>query len=73
MNGGRGGGAAKSALRHDLARKSKFMRGKISDSCQDRFWVVKRRLKASKRKRFLDITRGLPHLSKEDRIFSATR
>jgi hypothetical protein len=47
-----------------LARKSKLMQQKISDVFQERFLFVKRRLKPSERKRFMHITRGLPHLRK---------
>jgi hypothetical protein len=47
-----------------LARKSKYIQEKISELFEDRFLVVKRRLKPSDRKRLLWITRGLPQLRK---------
>jgi len=46
------------------ARTSKSIQQKISDLFQDRSLFVKRRVKASERKRLMDITRGLPHLRK---------
>ena len=46
------------------ARKSKAIQQKISDLFQDRYLFVRRRLKASERKRLLYITRGLPQLRK---------
>src|SRR5712671_4309246 len=46
------------------ARTSKSIQQKISDLFQDRYLFVKRRLKASERKRLMYITRGLPHLRK---------
>jgi len=53
------------------ARKSKDIQQKISDLFQDRFLLVKRRLKPSERKRLLSITRGLPHLRKLREIMDA--
>ncbi len=47
-----------------LARKSTSIQQKISALFQERFVFVKRRLKPSEHKRFMHITRGLPHLRK---------
>jgi hypothetical protein len=60
----RGRPSSKEKTARRLARKSKCLQGKISDLFQDRFLFVKRRLKPSEWKRFLHITRGLPHLRK---------
>ena len=60
----RGRRSSKDKEARRLARKSKFIQGKISDLFQDRFLFVKRCLKPSERKRFLSITRGLPQLRK---------
>lgn len=46
------------------ARKSKDIQQRISDLFEDRFLVVKRRLKPSEGKGLFHITRGLPHLRK---------
>jgi hypothetical protein len=47
-----------------FARKRKDIQQKISELFQDRFVLVKRRLKPSARKRLMHLTRGLPHLRK---------
>jgi hypothetical protein len=60
----RGRSSSKDKVARRLARKSKDIQQKISDLFQDRFLFVKRRLKASERKRLMHITRGLPHLRK---------
>ena len=46
------------------ARKSKAIQEQISDLFQDRYLFVRRRLKASERKRLMHITRGFPQLRK---------
>jgi hypothetical protein len=60
----RGRPSSKDKTARRLARKSKLMQQKISDLFQERFLFVKHRLKPSERKRFMHITRGLPHLRK---------
>lgn len=60
----RGRAASKDKEARRLARKSKQVQNKISGLFQGRFLFVKRRLKSSERKKFLTITRGLPHLRK---------
>lgn len=60
----RGRPSSKDKAARRQARKSTFIQGKISYLFQDRFLFVKRRLKPSERRRFLDITWGLPHLRK---------
>jgi hypothetical protein len=60
----RGRPSSKDKAARRLARKSKWIQGKISDLFQERFLFVKRRLKPSERKRLRSITRGLPHLRK---------
>src|SRR6266849_5089031 len=58
----RGRPSSKDQAARRRARKSKSLQQKISDLFQDRSLFVKRRLKASERKRLMSITRGLPHL-----------
>jgi hypothetical protein len=58
----RGRPSSKEQAARRLARKRKQMQEKISEVCQDRFLLVKRRLKPSERKQFLHITRGVPQL-----------
>jgi hypothetical protein len=58
----RGRPAAKNKAARRVARKSKQIQDKISGLFQGRFLFVKRRLKPSERKQFLQITRGLPQL-----------
>src|SRR5713101_6175883 len=60
----RGRPSSKDKAARRLARKSKVMPQKIRALFQERFLCVKRRLKPSERKRFMHITRGLPHLRK---------
>ncbi len=56
----RGRPASKDKVARRLARQSKQIQEKIHDVFQDRFLLVKRRLKPSERKRLVHITRGLP-------------
>ena len=58
----RGRPASKDKVARRLARQSKQMQEKIRDWFQERFWLVKRRLKPSERKRLVHITRGFPPL-----------
>jgi hypothetical protein len=58
----RGRPSSKEHAARRQARKSKSIQQKISDVFHDRSLFVKRRLKASERKRLMFITRGLPHL-----------
>jgi len=58
----RGRPASKDHAARRTARKSKAIQQKISDLFQDRYLFVRRRLKASERKRFMHITRGFPQL-----------
>src|SRR6266853_6588899 len=60
----RGRPSSKEQAARRRARKSKSLQQKISDLFHDRSLFVKRRLKASERKRLMSITRGLPHLRK---------
>ena len=60
----RGRPSPKDKAARRLARKSKAIQETISDLFQDRFLFVTRQLTRSERKRFLSITRGLPHLRK---------
>ena len=60
----RGRPASKDKAARCLVRKSKTIQEKISGLFQGRFLFVKRRLKASERKQFVHITRGLPQLRK---------
>jgi hypothetical protein len=60
----RGRPSSKDKAARRLARKSKQVQDKISGLFQGRFLFVKRRLKPSERKQFLQITRGLPQLRK---------
>src|SRR6266850_1887165 len=60
----RGRPSSKDQAARRRARKSKSLQQKISDLFTYRFLFVKRRLKASERKRLLHMTRGLPHLRK---------
>jgi hypothetical protein len=60
----RGRPSAKDKAARRLARKSTSIQQKISALFQERFVFVKRRLKPSEHKRFMHITRGLPHLRK---------
>ena len=60
----RGRPSSKDKAARRLARKSTLMQQKISALFQDRFLFVKRRLKPSEYKRFMHISRGLPHLRK---------
>jgi hypothetical protein len=60
----RGRPSSKDKAARRQARKSTFIQGKISDLFRERFLFVKRRLKPSEHKRFLYMTRGLPHLRK---------
>ena len=60
----RGRPSSKDQAARRSARKSKSLQQKISDLFHDRSLFVKRRLKASERKRLLHMTRGLPHLRK---------
>jgi hypothetical protein len=56
----RGRPASKDHVARRLARQSKQRREKIRGVFQDRFLLVKRRLKPSERKRLVHISRGLP-------------
>jgi hypothetical protein len=56
----RGRPASKDKVARRLARQSKQIQEKIRDLFQERFLLVKRRLKPSERKRLVHITRGLP-------------
>jgi Transposase len=58
----RGRPAAQDKAARRLARKSTSIQQKIRALFQERFVFVKRRLKPSEHKRFMHITRGLPHL-----------
>jgi hypothetical protein len=60
----RGRPSSKDKVARRRARKSKAIQQRISDLFQDRYLFVRRRLKASERKRLLYITRGLPQLRK---------
>ncbi len=60
----RGRPAAQDKAARRLARTSTSIQQKIRALFQERFVFVKRRLKPSEHKRFLHITRGLPHLRK---------
>jgi hypothetical protein len=60
----RGRPSSKDQTARRLARKSKSIQEKVSGLFQGRFLFVKRRLKPSERKKFLEITRGLPQLRK---------
>jgi hypothetical protein len=60
----RGRPAAQDKAARRLARKSTSIQQKIRALFQERFVFVKRRLKPSEHKRFMHITRGLPHLRK---------
>jgi hypothetical protein len=60
----RGRPSAKDKAARRLARKSTSIQQKIRALFQERFVFVKRRLKPSEHKRFMHITRGLPHLRK---------
>jgi hypothetical protein len=60
----RGRPSSKDKAARRLARKSKYMQQKISDLFQERFLFVQRHLTLSEYKRFLHITRGLPHVRK---------
>src|SRR5882724_4614105 len=60
----RGRPSSKDKAARRRARTRKSLQQKISDLFQERYLFVKRRLKASERKRLMYITRGLPHLRK---------
>jgi len=60
----RGRPSSKDKAARRAARKSKAIQEKRSDLFQDRYLFVKRHLKASERKRFIYVTRGLPQLRK---------
>src|SRR5712691_10863938 len=60
----RGRPSSKDQAARRRARTRKSLQQKISDLFQERYLFVKRRLKASERKRLMYITRGLPHLRK---------
>src|SRR5712692_1227336 len=60
----RGRPASKDKVPRRLARQSKQIQENIRDVFQDRFLLVKRRLKPSERQRLVHITRGLPQLRK---------
>ena len=60
----RGRPSSKDPAARRRARKSKAIQERISDLFQDRYLFVRRRLKASERKRLMQITRGLPQLRK---------
>ena len=60
----RGRPSSKDPAARRRARKSKAMQEQISDLFQDRYLFVRRRLKASERKRLMHITRGFPQLRK---------
>jgi len=67
----RGRPSSKDKTARRLARKSKQIQDKISGLFQGRFLFVKRHLKPSERKQFVQITRGLPHLRKLRDIMEA--
>ncbi len=58
----RGRPASKDKVARRLARQSKQIQEKIRGVFQDRFLLVKRRLKPSERQRLVHISRGLPQL-----------
>jgi hypothetical protein len=60
----RGRPSSKDPAARRRARKSKAIQEQISDLFQDRYLFVRRRLKASERKRLMHITRGFPQLRK---------
>ena len=60
----RGRPSAKDKAARRAAHKSKRMQQKSTDLFQNRFLFVKRRLTPAERKRFVHITRGMPHLRK---------
>ena len=60
----RGRPASQDQVARRLARPSKQMQAHIRGLFQERFVLVKRRLKPSERKRLVHITRGLPQLRK---------
>ena len=60
----RGRPSSKAPAARRRARKSKAIQEQISDLFQDRYLFVRRRLKASERKRLMRITRGFPQLRK---------
>jgi hypothetical protein len=60
----RGRPSSKDQAARRAARKNKVIQEQISELFQDRYLFVKRGLKASERKRFMHITRGLPQLRK---------
>lgn len=60
----RGRPSSKDLAARRRARKSKAVQEQISDLFQDRYLFVRRRLKASERKRLMHITRGFPQLRK---------
>jgi hypothetical protein len=60
----RGRPSSKDKVARRRARTSKAIQRKVRDLFQDRYLFVRRRLKASERKRLLYITRGLPPLRK---------
>ena len=60
----RGRPSLKEPAARPRARKSKAIQEQISDLFQDRYLFVRRRLKASERKRLMHITRGFPQLRK---------
>ena len=60
----RGRPSSKDKVARRRARKSKAIQRKVRDLFQDRYLFVRRRVKASERKRLLYITRGLPPLRK---------
>ena len=60
----RGRPSSKDPAARRAARKNKVIQEQISELFQERYLFVKRGLKASERKRFMHITRGLPQLRK---------
>jgi transposase len=60
----RGRPSSKDQAARRAARKNKVIQEQISELFQERYLFVKRGLKASERKRFMHITRGLPQLRK---------
>jgi hypothetical protein len=60
----RGRPSSKDPAARRRARKSRAIQEQISDLFQDRYLFVRRRLKASERKRLMHITRGFPQLRK---------
>jgi Transposase len=60
----RGRPSSKDQAARRAARKNKVIQEQISELFQNRYLFVKRGLKASERKRFMPITRGLPQLRK---------